>query len=222
MRTTPRLVPVLRRRPGRPAGAKLDLRERLLDAAVALYAQAGIAAASLRAIAAQAHVTPAMVHYYFGNKEQLRDAVIEERLMPIFGQMRERLEAAGDDPRELVASFVRGIHGAVARFPWLPALWVREVLSADGALRDVFIPRIAPHVALPLAERLAHAQEHGRLHRDLDPRLLVVSLIGLALFPFAAAPVWHRVFAGADVDAATLLRHTLALLDHGVASPRAR
>jgi AcrR family transcriptional regulator len=210
-----------RRGPGRPAGDVADQRARLLDAALVSYATSGIAAASLRRIATDAGVTPALVHYYFGNKEQLRDAVIEERVMPVIAILREQLDAAGDDPRALVTSFVHGLHAAVAHNPWLPSLWVREVLSETGALRDLLVKRISPQVPQLLAKRLAAAQKQGTLNADLDPRLLVVSLIGLTLFPFAAAPIWRRIFAATDVDNDALLRHTLALLDHGMGAPNA-
>jgi AcrR family transcriptional regulator len=207
------------RKPGRPAGDNPDQRERLLDSALATYGKSGIAAASLREIAADAGVTPAMVNYYFGSKEQLREAVVEERLMPVVGLLRAHLESAGDDPRALVVAFVHSIHAAVARYPWLPSLWVREVLSENGALRDLIVTRISPQVPRVLAQRLADMQRNGKLNANLDPRLLVVSLLGLTMFPFAAAPIWRRAFDAEDVDSDALLRHTLALLDHGMEGP---
>ncbi|HEY7670681.1 MAG TPA: TetR/AcrR family transcriptional regulator [Gammaproteobacteria bacterium] len=217
-----RSSPPKRRGPGRPTAAAPGRRERLLEAALALYSQVGIGAASLRDIAARAHVTPAMVHYYFGSKDELRDAVVEERLMPLIGALGGGLEAAGSDPRELITTFVGGMYAAVARFPWLPSLWVREVLCENGALRDVLVTRIAPQLPQLLAARLAEAQKHGALPADLDPRLLIVSLMGLTLLPFAAAPIWRRVFVAGDVDADKLLSHTLALLDHGIGGHRAK
>ena len=204
------------RRPGRPAGETPDQRARLLDAAIECYRRHGVAASSLRRIASDAGVTPAMVNYYFGSKELLLAAVVEERLMPAIAILREQVEAAGDDPRALVTGFVRGMHAAVARFPWLPSLWVREVLSEGGALRDLLVTRISPQVAQLLAGRIAGARRAGALAHDIDPRLLVVSLVGLTMFPLAAAPIWRRVFDADDIDADTLLRHTLALLDHGL------
>ena len=210
------------RRPGRPAGAAAGQRERLIDAALALYGEVGIAGARLRDIAARAEVTPAMVHYYFGTKDDLLDAIVEERLMPLISALRAGLEAAGADPRELITTFVGGMYAAVARFPWLPSLWVREVLCENGALRDVLVTRIAPQLPRLLAARLAEAQRQGALPGDLDPRLLIVSLMGLTLLPFAAAPLWRRIFAADDVDADKLLSHTLALLDHGIGGLRAQ
>jgi len=210
------------RRPGRPRADEANQRERLLDAAVVCFAGDGIAATSLRTIALKAGVTPALVHYYFGSKEQLVEAFIAERMTPVAAALRESLLAAGPDPRALMAAFVRGMHDLVARFPWWPALWVREVLNEKGALRDVLLKQIAPQVAQLVAGALADAQKRGELAADLDPRLTMVSLMGLTMMPLAAEHIWRRVFAADDVDHDVLLRHTLALLDHGLGGRHAR
>jgi AcrR family transcriptional regulator len=188
----------------------------MLDAAIACYVREGIAATSLRAIAAEAAVTPALLHYYFGDKAQLQQAVVEERLMPAFASLREPLLRAGDDVVALVAGFVRGIGELVARHPWLPSLWVREVLCEGGALRELLLTRIGPQLPHLLAQRFAAAQRSGRLNPDLDPRLLVVSLVGLTLFPAAGAPIWRQLFEADDLDADALREHTIALLERGI------
>jgi TetR/AcrR family transcriptional regulator len=210
------------RRPGRPRADEANQRERLLDAAVDCFAGDGIAATSLRTIALKAGVTPALVHYYFGSKVELVDAFIAERVTPVAAALRESLLAAGPEPRALIAAFVRGIHDVVARHPWWPALWVREVLNEKGALRDVLRNQIAPQVAQLIAGALADAQKRGELAPDLDPRLMMVSLMGLTMMPLAAEHIWRRVFAADDIDRDVLLRHTLALLDHGLGGRHAR
>jgi len=210
------------RRPGRPRADEANQRERLLDAAVVCFAGDGIAATSLRTIALKAGVTPALVHYYFGSKEQLVEAFIAERMTPVAAALRESLLAAGPDPRALMAAFVRGMHDLVARFPWWPALWVREVLNENGALRDVLLKQVAPQVAQLVAGALADAQKRGELAADLDPRLTMVSLMGLTMMPLAAEHIWRRVFDADDIDRDVLLRHTLALLDHGLGGRHAR
>jgi len=73
----------------------------------------------------------------------------------------------------------------VAAHPWLPALWVREVLCEGGALRGVILEKFASQVPQALAAKFAQAQRDGMLNPDLDPRLLVVSMMGLTLFPAA-------------------------------------
>lgn len=207
---------MLGRQRGRPAGDAPDLREQMLDAAITCFARGGIAATSLRAIASEALVTPALLHYYFGDKAQLQQAVIEERLMPAFAAVREPVKRAGDDVAAVVAAFVRGIGDAIAQHPWLPSLWVREVLCEGGALRELLVSRVAPQIPLVLAQRFASAQRRGALNPDLDPRLLVVSLVGLTMFPAAGASIWRQIFDADDLDAIAMCDHTLALLDRGI------
>ena len=201
---------------GRPSGDDVDLRGRLLDVAATLFGRGGIEATSLRAIACEAQVTPAMLHYYFGDKARVTQALIEERLLPAIAPLRAQLEQAGDDPRALVETFARGIGDIVARHPWLPPLWVREVLCEGGVLRELMFSQIVPNLPQMLAQRFAAAQARGLLKPGLDPRLMVVSLVGLTLFPAAGAPIWRRAFGAEELGADDLLKHTLALLDHGV------
>lgn len=204
------------RRAGRPPASAPDLREQLLDAAIACYVRQGIAATPLRAIAQEAAVTPAMLHYYFGDRQQLLQAVVEERLMPAFAGMRADLVQAGDDLAALVTAFVDGIARLVERHPWLPALWIREVLCEGGALRELMLSRVGPQLPRMLADRFDAARRKGQLHPAFDPRLLVVSLVGLTLFPAAGAPIWRQFFAADDLDGEALRRHTLALLAGGL------
>jgi TetR/AcrR family transcriptional regulator len=205
-----------RRAPGRPTGEGVDLRQRLLDAAVVCFARDGIAGSSWRAIATAAGVTPALLHYYFGGKDALLAAVIEERLMPVMQTLREPLLQAGDDPKALIRGFVRAVIATAFAHPWLPQLWVREVLHEGGGLRRLMFERIGPLLPLAMAERFARLQSQGHLNPRLDPRLLVPSLIGQTMFMAASAPIWRGVFDAGDVDADALCDHVLALLEHGL------
>ena len=60
-----------------------DTKERILDSAEKLFADAGFDGTSLRGITAGAGVNLAAVHYYFGSKEALVQAVLARRLEPI-------------------------------------------------------------------------------------------------------------------------------------------
>ena len=204
------------RAPGRPVRDSADQRAGLIDAAIACFVRRGIGATTLRAIADEARVSPALLHYYFGDKRQLVDAVVAERVLPVVAQMRGAVEAADGDVAGLVVAYVEKMGELVQAHPWLPALWVREVLCEGGLLRELVISRAGPQLPQLLAQRFAVAQREGQINPALDPRLLVVSLVGLTLFPAAGAPIWRQLFATDDIDAATLRDHTLALLAHGL------
>lgn len=202
------------RRRGRPDGHDRDLRERLLDAAAVHFARSGIAATSLRTIAAAVDVTPAMLHYYFGGKAQLVQALVEERLLPALVPVQAALDHAGAGPLALAEAFVRGMDDLVDQKPWLPALWVREVLCEGGGLRRLLLERFMPRLPQALARRFAAMPLGDRL----DPHLLVVSLVGLTLFPAAGAPIWRQAFGLQSLHGQVLRDHTLALLAHGLAA----
>jgi AcrR family transcriptional regulator len=71
-----------RKRPGRPPGTS-DTRERILNTARDLFSRNGIDNTSIRAIAADADVDPALVHHYFGTKTQLFAAAIHIPVDPM-------------------------------------------------------------------------------------------------------------------------------------------
>jgi AcrR family transcriptional regulator len=79
-----------RKRPGRPPGTS-DTRERILDNARNLFARNGIDKTSIRAIAKDAGVDPALVHHYFGTKTQLFAAAIHIPIDPmeVIGPLRQ-------------------------------------------------------------------------------------------------------------------------------------
>lgn len=64
-------------------GKETDTRERLIKAALRVFADKGIAAATLREITEEAGANVAAVNYYFRSKEELTRTVLETCLRPI-------------------------------------------------------------------------------------------------------------------------------------------
>jgi AcrR family transcriptional regulator len=69
------------RRTGRRPGNQ-DTRQSILAAARETFAEHGYDGASIRAIATRARVDPALVHHYFGSKEQLFLATVQPPINP--------------------------------------------------------------------------------------------------------------------------------------------
>ena len=77
-------------------------RERLLDAAEAEFSRAGFGGATTKAIAAAAGVAQGLLHYHFGTKERLFEAVIERRSGLINAARMELLDAVDPDAPDAV------------------------------------------------------------------------------------------------------------------------
>jgi AcrR family transcriptional regulator len=105
---------MMARRTGRRRGSP-DTRESILEAARRLFAEKGFDATTVRAIAAEAQVDPAMIHHYFGTKEELFTQTVA---MPI-------------DPRVFIAQVVTG--GADGIGERLVSVFIRIWDSPVGA-----------------------------------------------------------------------------------------
>lgn len=174
------------RGPGRPSGVdRRRVRERLLEAALALFTRHGFDGVSMRRLAREAGATPAMIHYYFGDKHGLFRALLEEVLGPRLAE----LEALAGRRAVTLADFMRSFIEMFAEHPWLPPLVFREVVDGPVAVRREFARRMAGRVFPVLRAALAEEAAAGRLRDDLDPVAVVVSVMSLCVYPFLARPM---------------------------------
>lgn len=172
-------------RTGRRPGVS-DTRERILAAARAAFGEMGFDGATIRSIAARAAVDPALVHHYFGSKQQLFVAAME---LPV--DLDEAVPALLAGPADelgyRIARFVLELWGTPATRPLM--LGVVRSASAD--------PVAAALLRRVLAEGpfAAIARAIDRPDADLRATLVGSQLVGLAMAryivgvePLASAP----------------------------------
>lgn len=137
------------RRPGAP-----DTRAEVLAAARASFAERGFRGTTIRAVAASAGVDPALVHHYFGSKDDLFVAALQIPVDP--REVLAPVVAAGPDGAgERLMRTLLGVWDDPALQPGLLAL-VRSLISDDsgGLVRDAFIPVVVgPVLAALVADR---------------------------------------------------------------------
>ena len=97
--------------PGRPEGDSFA-RDKILKAAEMAFAEHGYAGTSLREIVKRAHVTQALVTYYFGTKEALFKEIFMRRGREIATKRTQALKALNDGGgrytlRDVIASYLR-------------------------------------------------------------------------------------------------------------------
>lgn len=207
-----------RRRPrGRPAQYHHPLaREALLDAAVALFAEQGVAATTSAQIAARAGVTPALVHYYFRPRACLLDAVVDERLAGFGAHVLARLPSANASAAETVHALVDAVFDAAQRMPWLPAIWIREIGAGDATLRARMLRHLPLPVTTALVKRLTAARRRGEISAAIEPRFALLWIAGSTMFALGTQPLWTQLGGGHPLSVARLRRHVHALLASGL------
>jgi AcrR family transcriptional regulator len=204
------------RRPGRPTGAHHgEPRSLLLDVALLLFARQGIMETTLGAIAREAGVTPAMVHYYFKTRDQLLDVLIDERFVPLRAELGRAFADSQAEPADALRAFAEGLVDVAERHPWFATLWVREVISEGGLLRQRIAERFGDANQKASIERIERWQKEGKLNPHLEPSLLFVSLFGLTVLPLAVTYKWAED-KGRVPKRDQIARHAVALLMHGI------
>src|SRR5215831_20793359 len=215
--------PTLRRARGRPATtAEIGSRDALLDAAVSLFAEQGVAATTSAGIAARAGVTPAMVHYHFRSRERLLDAVVDERLARFPARVFGGIAPTESSAAALIETIVRRLYDAADHMPWMPPIWIREVVAEGGMLRDRMFRHFPASAVGLLIESFAREQRADRIPAGIEPRLAFMTIAGVAMLPLATRRLWSRIPGMADLTNAQLLRHALTVLAAGLAPTQER
>ncbi|MET8527092.1 TetR family transcriptional regulator [Micromonospora sp. NPDC005172] len=156
------------RRPGNP-----DTREAILDAARAAFAERGFDAAPIRAIAATAGVDPALVHHYFGTKDQLFRAAMN---FPVDPAALLPAVLAGDQDavgERLVRTFV-GIWDSPAGSAGVALL--RSAVSSEWTAR-----LLREFVTTQVLRRVLDQLDVDPAQLPLRGALVATQLIGLAM-----------------------------------------
>jgi len=208
----------IRKQPGRPpAGNDPAVRQQLLAAARGLFAQQGYDAISIRKVAEAAQVNPAMIHYYFGSKQGLYEAMLADTFAPLIERLGTVLASADD--ADALGNFFKLYMHTLGANPWMPPLILREVVAEGGRLRGWFIQQFASKGGGMLTRLIEREQAAGRIRADADPSFTALSMVSLAVFPFVAMPVTREVF-GMRVKTDyldRLITHTQRVFLQGVA-----
>lgn len=204
-----------------PQAAAVAGRELLLDAALRLFAERGVAGTTIAQIAAHAGLTPAMLHYYFRNRERLLDAIVAERLRAIVTAVWLPVgETSAVVP--MLRGLVQRILTATEDNPWLPSLWLREVMSEGGLLRKRLIRILPLESVRHLIVAVTSAQRRGEVNPQLEPRLVQLSVIGLTLLPLSTIGIWGAIPLLKGVERRDIARHAEALLVGAFSKPELR
>ncbi|HEY8257439.1 MAG TPA: TetR/AcrR family transcriptional regulator [Gemmatimonadales bacterium] len=171
-------------RPADPADR--ETRERILDAAHAVFIRKGTAGARTQEIADEAGVNKALVHYYFGTKAALADAIFERALATISPKIFGILADPSRTIPDKVSSIVREQIAFHSERPYFAGYMVSELHAEPERVAKL----MARRGRIPLdviKKQLRDAAKAGEI-RPISAEQFVVNLMGLLIFPFAIRP----------------------------------
>lgn len=178
-------------------------RGRILCAARELFAEHGFEGTSTRAIAGEARVNQAMIHYYFGNKESLYRRVISLEILSVFRGISARLEKRGT-PEEILIGLPTGLMNELRQDPVRAKLIRREIGQGASQARQAiaamgeFGPQGFRQVLFSLVEE---GQRRGKI-RCLPPESVMPFLLTVAYGSLLLEPLFRAVLSESAEDEA--------------------
>jgi AcrR family transcriptional regulator len=172
-------------------------RQRIFEAAIEEFAAYGNAGARVDRIAEKARANKESIYRYFGTKDELLRRVLDRFL-------DDRGEQLLPQSQEMDA-YAAGLFRYFAAHPEFLRLSLWEGLELGAQPDQPAMEHRQHHYSEKLAS-IAEQQQAGSIDPELDPRHLLVVILGIANY-WHVLPQLVRVIFGTEPDAATLERH---------------
>jgi len=195
-------------------GQPAESRAAILKAAIAEFAEHGIAGARTDTIAHAANVNKALLYYYFKDKDALYEAVLDHVFSGLLQRVMPVLESKLA-PREKMLEYVAAYFDYIAANPRFPRVvqgeWMQ--LGAKGSAR---MQRIAKEYFRPIFEKLVGVLRDGIRageFRAVNPLDFLPSVAAIIVFYFTAAPLMKTLMKVDPLSAERIRERRTFVLD---------
>lgn len=153
-----------------------DKRERILNAAVKIFAQSGFHATRVSEIAKAAGVADGTIYLYFESKEELLFSLFEDRVEKVLAFMREELPKKPDAPARLRAVIDMQL-GLLAGERDLAEVITVILRQSTRLMKEFATPHFSAYLDA-IAKIVAEGQKDGAFRKDVSPHVAARAVFG--------------------------------------------
>jgi TetR/AcrR family fatty acid metabolism transcriptional regulator len=153
-----------------------DKRERILDAAVRVFARKGFHATRVSEVAKAAGVADGTIYLYFKSKDDLLISLFEDRMEDINANLRDTL-AKSATAAEKLRVVVRLHLELVEQNRHMAEVICVELRQSSKFIKEYANPKFSEFLRL-IAGAISDGQKSGELRADLDPPLIARAMFG--------------------------------------------
>lgn len=163
------------------------VRARLVKAALECFLADDYHRVTTRLIADKAGVNVSMIRYYFGNKEGLYEEMIRETMNPLLAMLDGPLmtSVAG------FADYLKLYYETMIARPEFPKL-ILKVLALNHGPGRRFIQQLLERGRTSGARKVATMKAEGRIPSGIDPDILRLSFVSLAMMPMLLKDIFEE------------------------------
>jgi len=156
----------------------------------------GYDGSTMQEIANKASINKSLLHYYYRSKDKLFARVFG-MVFQLFVPKFTRIFESDDSLFEKIEAFTEQYIDIILRNPYIPMFVMRELTNNPNRLAEV-----VKHIGIRPEKAVQSIQEEidkGNII-DIMPRQLIVNIISLCIFPFAAKPLIKAILFENDDD----------------------
>jgi TetR/AcrR family fatty acid metabolism transcriptional regulator len=154
-----------------------DKKERILAAAIKVFANKGFFQAKVSEIAREAGVADGTIYLYFDNKDDLLIQVFEESMELVISRLRDALEGV-DATEEKVRRFIEQHLRMVVENPELAEVITVELRQSSKFMKEYKNPKFSSYLKM-ITDIVAEGSARGVLRSDFDAAMVARALFGM-------------------------------------------
>src|SRR5580693_4937057 len=153
-----------------------DKRERILDAAVRVFARKGFHATRVSEVAKAAGVADGTIYLYFKSKDELLISLFEDRLERLLAVLRSALPAAtsASDKLRRIIELQLGLFEGERDLAEVVTVILRQ---STKLMKEYAAPKFTAYLDT-IARVIAEGQASGELRADISPHLAARAIFG--------------------------------------------
>ncbi|ACD96718.1 transcriptional regulator, TetR family [Trichlorobacter lovleyi SZ] len=195
---------------------KPDCRNRLVEVGTRLFAEHGLHGVSVRELSQAAGASISMVSYYFGGKEGLYAAVLQEQFA-CFDQIEE-LRQSGSGPLAVLEAYLRWTLQRHRNHPYLLRFYTSELTNPTGFFPVIVAPAINK-VIRGLAEVIDDGIRQGLFRREIHAVNASLALAGMINYFFLSLLATENLISHSPEQDEQLVQQYLLIFTCGICFP---
>lgn len=157
----------------------------ILEAAKKVFLDNGFDGTTMQQISNEAGINKALLHYYFRSKDRLFEAIF----IDAFARMVPNLLKIFTSDADFIGKIRAMVHTYIStlqQFPQIPQFILHELHRNPGRIVELMQSTgINPDVVMSIFRQ---ESKKGNII-DIDPRQVIVNMLAMCIFPFAARPL---------------------------------
>lgn len=192
-------------------------KEKLINAAIELFALEGYGSTSIRQIAQKAGVNSSLISYYFKGKQGLYNTALENQFDTVLNFVK-KASSEKLDPEDVIKEYANTIAQLNKKSPLVAKIIFRELLEPSQSFKKIINEKIGLLLNI-LSDAIEEGINRKIFRNDIDTHYIVLMVAGIVNFYFFSRPIRSEIIAENKMVDEIYIEKAINVLLKGIKNP---